>query len=445
MKRLSILFGAMLIVAMMMTFTLPMAAVAQEEEPTPIVAEAGTGAIELLYWNGLTGSDGVTMVEIVEQFCEENPDVSVRIEMMAWATYFDKLITSLVAGTPPDLFLLHNQEIPQFARLGVLMATEDLFDTAGGPLPADDFLEPIFSQTIYEGTRYGVVVDNHGWGMWVNNDLFEAAGLDPSVPVADVDEFIEYATLLTLDANGLHPDEEGFDPDNVVQWGTFPTWHKVTYLSTLWQFGGSLMSEDGTTATINSEAGHKALQFWYDLIYKYHVAPAPAGQDAWQTFAAGRLGMMAEGSWVRNFLVYDNPDINWTVWPLPQWGDVQPMVWVSAHVIYFPATLSGEKLEAARRLVVYLSDHGLDWAESGQVPGRISLAEAMDPETYPSNIVFAQAFQEFGRTEPQSPYDIELIAAFEPEIDAALNDLKTVDQALNDANERIQAILDRGD
>lgn len=363
--------------------------------------------------------------------------------MMQWDTYFDKLTTSLVAGDPPDLFLLHHQELPQFARLGVLMPTDDMFDTAGGPLPADDFAQPIFDATLYNDQRYGVVIDNHGWGMWVNNDLFEAAGLDSTVPPANAQEFIDYATALTLDANGKHPNEDGFDPENIVQYGTTVSWMKPTFLSTLWQFGGDLISEDGTTATINSPEGVAALQFWYDLIYTYHVAPAPAGFDNWQSFAAGKLGMIPEGTWFRNFLVLENPDINWTPWGMPQWGDVQQATWVSSHVLYFPATLSGEKLDAAKRLATFLSDQGLYWAQSGQVPARISQQQALDPEIFPSNIVIGQAFQDFGIPELPSAYSIELVQAFEPEIDSALNNLKTVEQALADANDRIQGILDR--
>ena len=91
-----------------------------------------------------------------------------------------------------------------------------MFDDAGGPLPADDFAQPIFDATLYDGERYGVVIDNHGWGMWVNNDLLEAAGLDPNVPPQTGQEFIDYSIALTLDENGLHPNEEGFDADKIV-------------------------------------------------------------------------------------------------------------------------------------------------------------------------------------------------------------------------------------
>jgi ABC-type glycerol-3-phosphate transport system substrate-binding protein len=448
MSKRMLIVGTLLLVmvGVVLVLALPAApAAAQDDpEPTPIIAEAGEGDIHLRYWNGLTGSDGVTMVEMVQQFAEENPDVSVRVEMMAWDTYFDKLTTSLIAGDPPDLFLLHHQELPQFARLGVLMPTDDMFDYEGGPLPADDFAPPIFEATVYEGVRYGVVVDHHGWGMWVNNDLFEAAGLDPTVQPQNAEEFLEYATRLTLDANGLNPDQEGFDPANIVQYGTTVSWMKPTYLSTIWQFGGDIVSEDGTTATINSDEGRAALQFWYDMIYTYHVAPQPAGFDNWQSFAAGNLAMIPEGTWMRNFLVLENPDVNWTAWGLPQWGDVQPAAWVSSHVVYFPSTLSGDELEAARELVVYLSEQGLYWATSGQVPARISQQEALDPEVFPSNIVIGSAFQEYGIPELPSPYSIELVDAFQPEIDAALNGLKSIDAALEDANRRIQSVLDRG-
>jgi len=154
--------------------------------------------------------------------------------------------------------------------------------------------------------------------------------------------------------------------------------------------------------------------------------------------------MTAEGTWFRNFVTLDNPDLNWTAHGLPQWGDVRPATWVSSHVLYYPASLTGEKLEWARQLAIYLSEQGLYWATSGQVPARLSQRAELDPEVFPSNIAIGRAFEEYGVPELPSAYSTELVAAFEPEIDAALNNLKTIDQALNDANERIQSILDRG-
>jgi len=414
---------------------------APEAEPTAIVAEAGTGDIQLIYWNGLTGSDGATMVEMVEKYTEENPDVSVRVEMMEWGTYFDKLLTSLVSGNPPDLFLLHEFEIPQFASQGVLQETSDFFDSNGGPIPEDDIIERALTALEYEGSRYGVPIDVHGWGLWYNRDLFEAAGLDPDVCPTDAAQFVEYAHKMTLDANGNDATSADFDPENVAQWGTHVSWFKPTVLSTIWQNGGNWTDGEGN-ATINSEEAVAAVQFWYDLINEAHVAPQPAGFDAWQSFAGGQLAMIPEGSWMLNF--NNDNEVNWGVCPLPQFGDQQPATWTSSHVIYTPTSLEGEKLEAAKGLINFLSEQGLLWATSGQPPARESLLSEMTLEEFPSAKILGDSFMEFGSYDTANECIQEIIdIAYMPELDSIFNDLKSVEDGLNDANARIQDILDR--
>ncbi len=413
---------------------------APEAEPTAIVAEAGAGDIQLIYWNGLTGSDGVTMVEMVKQFTEENPGVAVRVEMMPWGTYFDKLLTSLVSGNPPDLFLLHEFEIPQFASQGVLLETSSFYDTQGGPIPEDDIIDVTLNSLEYQGNRYGVPLDIHGWGLWYNRDLFEAAGLDPDKCPTNAEEFIDYAHKLTLDASGNNAESSDFDPENVVQWGTHVSWFKPTILSTMWQFGTNWTDGEGN-ATMNSEEAMAAVQFWYDLIHKENLAPQPAGFDAWQSFAGGQLAMIPEGSWMLNF--NNDNEVNWGVCPLPQFGD-QAATWTSSHVIYTPTTLEGEKLEAAKNLIAYLSDQGLFWATSGQPPARQSQLEAMTLDQYPSAKVLGDSFLEFGRYDTAHECIQEIIdSAYMPELDAIFNGVKTVEEGLNDANDRIQDILDR--
>src|SRR5690606_2239834 len=99
----------------------------------------GTGQLQLIYWHGLTGADGVTMQAMVEQFTADNPDISVRIEAMPWNIYFDKLLTAMVSGSPPDVFIVREFENAGFARQGVLRDSSDLYASGGGPLPDEDF------------------------------------------------------------------------------------------------------------------------------------------------------------------------------------------------------------------------------------------------------------------------------------------------------------------
>lgn len=422
------------------------AAEGAEGEPTPvptattIVAEAGTGGTQLIYWNGLTGSDGTTHAEIIETFTQENPDVSVRIEMMVWATYFDKLLTSLVSGNPPDLFLLHEYEIPEFASQGVLADSSEFFDSAGGPIPEADVYPKTLEALSYEGGRYGVPLDIHGWGLWYNKDLFEAAGLDPEVCPATGDQLIEFARQLTVDVNGNTPNDEGFDPENVDQWGVQVAWLKPTVLSTAWQFGGDWIDAEGNAA-INSPEFTQAVQWWLDAIEQEHVAPRPAGFDGWQTFAAGKLAMTPEGSWFLNFV--EQNEVNWGVCPFPTIGN-EPAAWTSSHVLYTPTTLEGEKLDAAKRLMAYLSEHGYEWAASGMPPVRMSVMENdITMETRPSAKILGDSFNSIGRYDHAHRCINEIIGYYEPNLDQIFNGLITVEEGLNDANARIQEILDR--
>lgn len=408
---------------------------------TPIVADAGTGSTEIIFWNGLTGSDGATLNEMTAAFVEANPDFRVRTESMVWEVMYQKFQAALVAGDAPDVVVMHQSELPQFAEFGALQPIDFMYGTGENQIDPADFNPASIEAVTLDGVVYGIPFDNHGWGTWVNNALFEAAGLDPADRPENFEEFIAIAQQLTLDANGNNATSPDFDPDNIVQYGTSNAWLRVTFLTLLAQNGGTLVNEDGTVG-VNSEAGMKALQTMHDLIFKYHVAPKPAGFDSWQSFAGGRLAIMSEGSWTRNFLVNDNPDVEFTVWPMVQLGDM-PATWMSSHVFYIPSTTTGEKLEAVQKYIKWISDNNILWASSGQIPARLSAQEQLDPEVYPSNIVFAQGFNEFGKFDVQTPAIVEITSALDPEIDAVLNGQKTVEEGLNAAAERIQAILDR--
>lgn len=450
-KRLS-LVGLPLTLVMMLVFAFSLIGVQAQDatatpeplpSPTAAIAEMGTGGTHISFWNGLTGSDGVTLNAMLAQFVEENPDLSVTTEIVDWNTLYQKLQTAFVAGTPPDMFLLHAAEIPQFASLGLLMDLSGWYDAAGGALPVADLAESTYNGMVYNGVPYGIPLDNHGRGLWLNLGLFETAGVDPeAAPPTDFEGWVALLQQLTLDVNGNNAASPDFDPENVAQWGTaLGEWGYVDFLSLMWQYGGSTLSEDGTTATLNSEAGVAALQNMIDLIYTYHVSPPQAGFDAWQSWAGGNVAIVPSGTWFRNFAV-DQTDIEWTTWPQFQFGP-EPATWFGAHTFMVPVTAQGEQLAAVQRLIEWVSEHQVDWAASGQVPARISAQEALDAETYPSNIILGETFQQYGHTEIQSPSVLEIQAAIDPEILAALNGQKSAQQALDDAAARVQTILDR--
>jgi len=339
------------------------------------------------------------------------------------------------------MFLLHEFEIPQFASQGVLMDTSNFFKS-GGPLKKEDFEPEYLAALEYEGGMYGVPLDRHGWGMIANNRAFATAGLDPTTVPANADEFIAMAQKLTIDINGKNAAEDGFDASNVVQWGTVASWLKPQFLTILWQNGGDWHDGNGN-ATLDTPEATKALQFLYDLIYKYHVAPVPAGFDNWQSFANDQVAMIPEGCWMFNFLT-DN-GVDYTVWEYPQLGDKKAAVWTSGHVLYMPSTIPDSKKEAVTELITYLFNNTKKWATAGMPPASMAVRATLDPAEVPIAVTYGESFAKQGRFDTAHIAITEIIDnGYMPELDAALNGLKSVKQALDDADSAVQSILDRG-
>jgi ABC-type glycerol-3-phosphate transport system substrate-binding protein len=442
------LIGLMLVVLMAgMVFSLSLVSVGAQDaapEPTAIVSELGTGGVHIAFWNGLTGSDGVTLISMLQPFVTDHPEVSVTTEQIPWNTLYTKLQAAFVAGQPPDVIILHSAEIAQFASYGVLKDLSTWYSDKGGWFPSDDISPITRAGMDFQGVTYGIPLDNHGRGLWINNTMFEAAGLstDPADAPTTYEGWVELFQKLTLDANGNNAASPDFDPENVVQWGyTVGEWPRVNFLGAIVQNGGSFTSEDGKTVTVNSEAGVTALQQAVDLVYKYHVSPPEAGFDTWQGFGAGTVAVLPTGTWFRNQAATFS-DVDSQAWPNVQFGD-KKATYLGIHTWMVPATLEGEKLEAVQTLIQWVSDNQKEWAGSGQVPARLSVQAELDPENYPSNILLGQGMSDYGVLDFGSTVIQEMYAALDPELSAALNGQKTPQQALDDAAARMQQALDR--
>ncbi len=58
--------------------------------------------------------------EAIAAFQEQNPDVTVTMEIVPWAEQQQKLVTGLTTGQLPDVSMLGNNVVAQFQALGAL-------------------------------------------------------------------------------------------------------------------------------------------------------------------------------------------------------------------------------------------------------------------------------------------------------------------------------------
>lgn len=425
------------------------AAVEPTPIPTPVVNNFGECDRPLVLWHGLTGSDGAVFAEMLQQFAEQNTDICLASEGYPWDIFFQKYPTAVAAGSPPDMVIFHAAEVNQMASEGLMMPMDDIIFN-DGTLNKDDFNETLINAITVDGQTMAVPFDNHGWLLWYNTKLLEDAGLpsDPESLPKNGAEFIEWAQQLTTDVNGLHPTDEGFDKDNVDVWAIDYTWPRFTIPTTLWQFGGGVVSEDGKTATLDSPESIAAVQYWHDLMYKYYVAPPAVPGKMWagDLYKNNRLVFMWEGTWTGGFM-RDNPDVaalTKTAFINSLAPDGHQAVKFDAHIMSIPTGVDEDGIAMAKRLMTFLVENGAYWATSGQVPALKSVQALPEVQSIESVATAAKQFNAIGRTDLAHKSFIEIQTAWET---AVGNALATPDSdiaaALRAGNEQIQAILDR--
>ena len=416
-------------------------------EPTPIVNALGECDDPLVLWHGLTGTDGAVFAVMLEDFVAANPDVCLNAEGYAWDTFFQKYPTAVAAGSPPDMVIFHAAEVNQMAAQGLMMPMEELM-YSDGTMNKDDFNPAVINAITYNGDTMAVPFDDHGWLLWYNRQLIEDAGLDPDNLPQNGDEFIEWAQMLTTDVNGLHPNEEGFDPENVDVWAMEFTWPRYTIPTTLWQFGASVMNEDATQATLNSPEAIAAVQYWHDLMYKYHVAPPAVPGKLWagDLYANNRLVFMWEGTWTGGFMK-DNPDVaalTGVAFINSLAPDGKQAVKLDSHIMAVPAGVDEDGANKAKALMTYLADNGAFWATSGQVPGKLEVQQLPEVQAIESVAMAADEFNAIGSTDIPHKAFIEIQTAWETAVGNALaNPDADIAAELEAGNAQIQAILDR--
>lgn len=329
-----------------------------------------SGVVELAFWGGWTGADQESMMKIVDDFNSKNKGgIHVTLTLYQWDSMFNKFVTSVRGGNPPDVVAMHQSDVPQYAAMGALSPMDDLITTAG--LKQADFDAAAWEGFKYKDKMYAMPLDMHMLGMFINVDMFKKAGLDPANPPQDRESLIAAAQKLTItDASG-----------KVVQYGIgIPTTHPHGYrywFGLLYQNGGSFLTPDNSAAAFNTPQGAEAYQFLNDLAFKYNVAPQNE-ENVDNDFKAGRIAILLEGPWMIPS-AKKQQGLNFETARFPQIF-AKRGVWANGHGLCIPASRNPDKARAAAalKLLRFISDNSLVWAGGGQIPMRKSVLESKE-------------------------------------------------------------------
>ncbi|MGV3617619.1 MAG: ABC transporter substrate-binding protein [Fimbriimonas sp.] len=389
--------------------------------------EAADGVVELRFWNGFSGPDGKAMEGIVREFNKANPDVRVKMQIVPWVTYYDKVTLGLASQDAPDVFVLHGHRVPEYATHGALAPMDALLTESGmGP---KDFVPLAWQAGQWQGKRYGLPLDCHPLGMYYNVALFRKAGI--AKPPTNQAEFLDAAKRLTKDTNG-----DG-KPD---QWGFAMTDLHLVGSTLLFQYGASLLNPEGNQAALNSQGGRDALTFMRSLVTEHKVAPPTSGDDSWVAFQTGRVAMAFQGIWMIDALERQT-DLEYAAAPVPILGP-EKKVWAGSHILSMPNYLPPERQKAGWRFIKYLSDHSLAWAKGGQVPVRPKILNSPEFQALRVQREFARQLG-YVQYEPSSPAVNQIATYADIAMQAVSQGLSSPEEALTTASTRVNRVLER--
>lgn len=200
--------------------------------------------------------------KVIEAFEEEHPDISVRIQLTPFTSYWTTLKTAMRGGSAPDVFWMNAVNLQLYAQGGALGPLDAFIERDGfdmGVHPGE-----LLRMYTHEGTHYAMPKDFDTIGLWYNKELFDKAGIEYPDESWTWETVREAAAELTDPRRGVH----GIAAEMSKQY---------TYYNTIAQAGGYVI-RDGKSGFADPRS-IEGLRFWTDLIDKGHSPSQSAMTD----------------------------------------------------------------------------------------------------------------------------------------------------------------------
>ncbi|WP_022889699.1 ABC transporter substrate-binding protein [Agromyces italicus] len=259
-----------------------------------------TAEISYAYWDA---TQEKAIDQIIEEFNEEYPNITVKTDVTPYSEFFGKLQTQASSDTLPDVFWMNGPNFQLYASNDKLEPVTDAVDPANYPQALNDLYS-------FDGTQYGVPKDYDTVAVFYNKALFDQAGVEYPTEGWTWDEFHEKAKAISdaLKADGVYGTVNGLAGGQEM------------YYNTILQAGGEVISADSTTSGYDSPEAIAGLQFVADLIADgsaptlQQLSDTP--QNVW--FVNGKSAMFWSGTWsnaeLRESAIVDDIEVA----PLPK-------------------------------------------------------------------------------------------------------------------------------
>ncbi len=363
--------------------------------------------------------------------------ITVNLDIQPYSTLQERQAISLTQGQGAfDVVHVDTVWVGQYVENDWVVSAEPYIQqTDPGTLELDDISGALLEMLgMWEGEIYGLPFIQAVQGLYYRTDIFEEHGLE--VPQT-WEQLREVAAYVEENVEGVHG----------VTWpGRRGVQLQCTWDQMLWSFGGDWFDED-FNATINTPESLAAVEYLQSLLpYSVPGVLAYDYAETLEAFAQGQAAMNIQWANAAPSLVGSPVDGNWNFTAVP--GVEQP-----DGSIFRAPTNGGWGLmvahdarnpDAAWEFIVWATTAEMErnLAHSGQ-GARVSVLE--DPELQAQYIEYPGMLEalETSVGRPRIPEYSELADALEVALSEALSGTRTVEAAMNAANQQFEFILRR--
>lgn len=233
---------------------------------------------ELEVW--AMGAEGEALPDLVADFVDEYPDVTVNVTPVPWDSAHDKFVNSITAGTTPDVAMVGTTWMGEFAGM-------DALDPTPGSIDSSKFFEGAHETTVVDGTSYGVPWYVETRMVYYRTDLASEAGYD-EVP-ADQAGFKEMAAAMK---------DAGADYGISLQPGQTGSWQTV--LPFAWSNGAEIATDDGYT--FDTPEMVESVDYYGSFFAEEIANPSPPEGQTEADFTSGAVPMFISGPWMMSIV-----------------------------------------------------------------------------------------------------------------------------------------------
>ncbi|NPV54173.1 MAG: extracellular solute-binding protein [Firmicutes bacterium] len=231
---------------------------------------------------------------VIKAFEAANPNIKVEQEIFQWDQIDVKAMADYRAGIKQhDVFFTSPQLMAQHNLVGDLLDLSPYIQSWPKKEIEDFSWSAAWASGIFGKAQFSLPTGAHTRALVYRRDMFKQVGLDPNNPPRNLEELIACAKRLTRDTDGdKKTDVWGLG----MYYGPSRATIELYFAPFVWHYGGELWDPKTKKATFASDAGAKAAQFAYDVIYTHKITPewAVSGtydDDILRPFLDGKLGM----------------------------------------------------------------------------------------------------------------------------------------------------------